>query len=264
MKQIKTRLSRHAYDDNDIDVYCSDEDASLDRSLRDSYAVPTSFNNETLSFLVHKWGVDKDIHKSNQMLGIILDNLLENEDDLRRLPNSLDIQHVNDPKFNPNLLSDDENALDFDETHFQTWLDEQSKRTEQGTFVKVKRPPNDPIENSKPAKKAKIMGASELKFEEALFELYNRVLGQDKPKNSIVDIQNFPLNVKSISTIGEIEDHIAEYFYWYQASRQNKQSQTFLSERTVINFRNSALSAIRNRLVAEEPDHCLLDVYKYF
>ena len=56
---------------------------------------------------------------------------------------------------------------------------------------------------------------------------------------------------------------IAEYYYWLKAARQNKQSKTFLSESTVIDFRNAALSAIRQRLVAEEPDHCLFDLEKY-
>ena len=263
INQIKIRVSGHTYDDNYIDVYCSDEDASLDRALRDSYERPNDDTNKTLSFLVHKWGVDLDIHKSNHMLGIILDNLLENEQHLKRLPNSLDIQHVNDPEFDPDLQSDDENTLHFDESHFKTWLDEQSKRTKQGTFVKVKRLHNDPIENSPPAKKAKTMDANQLKFEEVLFELYDRVLGQTKPKNPRTDTHDFPLNVESISTTGDIEDHIAEYYYWLQAARQNKQSNTFLSESTVIDFRNAALSAIRQRLVAEEPDHCLFDLYKY-
>ena len=264
INQIKIRLSGQTHDENYIDVYCSDEDASLDRALRDSYKRPTDDKNKTLSFLVHKWGVDLDIYKSNHMLGIILDNLLENEQHLKRLPNSLDIQHVNDPEFDPDLHSDDENTLYFDESHFQTWLDEQSKRTKQGNFVKLKRPHDDP-QNSPPAKKAKIMNANELKFEKILFEVFNKGLGRTERMNPIAVIQDFPLNVESISTTGEIEDHILEYCRWLQAVCQTQPSKAeqFLSKTTVIDFRNAALSAIRHRLVAEKPDDALLDLYKY-
>jgi len=118
MKQIKMR---HELNDNDIDIYCPDDDFSLDRALRDSFdSLPVSNENKKYSFLVNKWGVDKDIHKSNEMLQIILDHLLDSDEKLSRLSNSLDIRHIDDPLFDPDLQSDNENQIDDD--LFQTWL----------------------------------------------------------------------------------------------------------------------------------------------
>ena len=118
MKQIKMR---HECNDNDIDIYCPDDDFSLDRALRDSFdSLPVSNENKKYSFLVSKWGVDQDIHKSNEILQIILDHLLDSDEKLTRLSNSLDIRHIDDPLSDPDLQSDNENQIDDD--LFQTWL----------------------------------------------------------------------------------------------------------------------------------------------
>ena len=118
MKQIKMH---HERNNDDIDIYCPDDDFSLDRALRDSFdSLPVSNENKKYSFLVNKWGVDLDIHKSNEMLQIILDHLLESDAKLSRLSNSLDIRHIDDPLIDPDLQSDNENQIDDD--LFQTWL----------------------------------------------------------------------------------------------------------------------------------------------
>ena len=118
MKQIKMR---NDCNDDDIDIYRLDDDFSLDRALRDSFdSLPVSNENKKYSFLVNKWGVDLDIHKSNKMLQIILDHLLDSDEKLTRLSNSLDIRHIDDPLFDPDLQSDNENQIDDD--LFQNWL----------------------------------------------------------------------------------------------------------------------------------------------
>ena len=143
MEQIK---SRHEVNDKEFDVYCNDDDFSLERALRDSFdSLPTSNDEKKYSFLVHKWGVDLDIHKSNEMLRIILDHLLEGDQKLSRLGSSLDILHVDDT----DLLSDDEDEIFINESHIRRWLE--TKRT----FPKQKLTQDDPIEKSPPTKKAK-------------------------------------------------------------------------------------------------------------
>ena len=118
MKQIKMR---HQSYHSDLDLYCSDDDFSLDRALRDSFdSLPVSHENKIYSFLVNKWGVDLNIFKSNEMLQIILDNLLVSEEKLTRLSKSLDIRHTDDPLIDPELQSDDENKIDDD--LFQAWF----------------------------------------------------------------------------------------------------------------------------------------------
>ena len=154
MKQIKMR---HDCNDNDIDIYRLDDDFSLDRALRDSFdSIPVSNENKQYSFLVNKWGVDLDIHKSNKMLQIILDHLLESDAKLSRLSNSLDIRHIEDPLFDSDLQSDDEHKPVYDEGLFRIWLANQQDTTMQRNSSKRRTPLIDPIQNSPAAKKTKI------------------------------------------------------------------------------------------------------------
>ena len=156
MKQIKMR---HQYNHSDLDaIYCPDNDFSLDRALRDSFdSLPISNEDKKYSFLVHKWGVDTDIHKSNEILDIVLDHLLEDDEKLTRLPNSLDIRHIDDPLSDPGLQSDDENKTVTDERRFQIWLVNTQDITEKRNSSKLKMPLIEPTKNSPAAKKTKII-----------------------------------------------------------------------------------------------------------
>ena len=156
MKQIKMR---HQCNNSDLDLYCSDDDFSLDRALRDSFdSLPVSNENKTYSFLVNKWGVDLNIYKSNKMLQIILDHLLVSEEKLTRLSKSLDIRHTDDPLTDPELQSDDENKIDDD--LFQAWLanlEDEKTLKELITVAKTKRKKLQTQQKNTPAsKKTKI------------------------------------------------------------------------------------------------------------
>ena len=155
IKQIKMRRQRN-HSDLEV-IYCKDDDFSLERAFRDSFdSLPVSNEVHKYSFLVHKWGVDLNIHKSNEILEIILDHLLESEEKLTRLSNSLDIRHIDDPLFDPDLPSDDENRTVTDEHRFPVWLASTIATTDQRDSSKRKIPQVDPIENSSAAKKTKI------------------------------------------------------------------------------------------------------------
>ena len=82
--------------------------------------LPISDGDKNYSFLVNKWGIDLNVQKSNDMMGIILDHLLQNDNEFTRLSNSLDIRHVDDPVFDSDLGSDDEN--EFYDSVIQDWL----------------------------------------------------------------------------------------------------------------------------------------------
>ena len=149
MKQIKMR---HELNDNDIDIYCPDDDFSLDRALRDSFnSLPVSNENKKYSFLVHKWGVDLNIHKSNEMLQIILDHLLDSDKELTRLSNSLDIRHIDDPLIDLDLQSDNENQIDDD--LFQTWLANLFIPNKIGPEIIAKRKKAQNVQKNAPASK---------------------------------------------------------------------------------------------------------------
>ena len=84
------------------------------------------------------------------MLGIILDHLLENEEKIERLNDSLDIRHINDPPADDYVDSDDAQNKFIDDSHIRLWME-----TKQ-TFPKSrKRTQNDLIENESATKKTK-------------------------------------------------------------------------------------------------------------
>jgi len=149
--QMKQIYMRQQYNVSGMDIYCPNDDFSLERALRDSFdGSPISNENKLYSFLVHKWGVDLNIHKSNEMLRIILDHLLARDEKLKRLSNSLDIRHVDDPLFDPDVKSDNENEKGNDP--LQSWL--ASKKRERAQQLKENMK-ND-MKNSHVAKKTKI------------------------------------------------------------------------------------------------------------